>query len=124
MLAALTGRKVIGKPPELTLITFKPVGWVHHTATSMWRGIETALVEYCHAVIDEWIRRGYRDIVCRRKLQMLYPDYVRGSAPTPSWLGNEELHASHRSNLLRKNPGWYRQFGWSEPDNLPYIWPV
>jgi len=42
----------------------------------------------------------------------------------PLWLGNEELHASHRSNLLRKAPLWYGQFGWTEPDDLPYIWPV
>jgi hypothetical protein len=28
------------------------------------------------------------------------------------------------SNLLRKNPQYYCTFGWTVPDNLPYIWPV
>jgi len=34
----------------------------------------------------------------------------------------KEIHASHRSNLLRKNFEFYSKFGWKEPDNLPYIW--
>jgi hypothetical protein len=34
------------------------------------------------------------------------------------------LHDSHRSNLLRKDPQWYGQFGWTVPDDLPYVWPV
>ena len=42
----------------------------------------------------------------------------------PPWLGTESLHASHRSNLLRKDPDWYGRFGWTEPPDLPYIWPV
>ena len=46
----------------------------------------------------------------------------------PTWLGDEELHRSHRSNLIAKDPGFYRQrfaerFG-GEPDDLPYVWPA
>jgi hypothetical protein len=45
----------------------------------------------------------------------------------PSWVGDEALHLSHRSNLIAKDPGFYRQrftdlFG-PEPDDLPYVWP-
>jgi hypothetical protein len=45
----------------------------------------------------------------------------------PSWVGDEALHLSHRSNLLAKEPDWYRprfaeRFG-AEPDDLPYLWP-
>ena len=45
----------------------------------------------------------------------------------PWWVGNEELHRSHRSNLLAKDPDFYRPrfaelFG-AEPDDLPYVWP-
>jgi hypothetical protein len=40
----------------------------------------------------------------------------------PHWLGDEELHASHRSNLLRKDKEYYSKFGWLEPDNLEYKW--
>jgi hypothetical protein len=28
------------------------------------------------------------------------------------------------SNLIRKNPQHYSQYGWTEPQDLPYIWPV
>jgi hypothetical protein len=41
----------------------------------------------------------------------------------PPWLGNESFHASHRSNLLRKDFDYYSQFKWTEPTTLPYIWP-
>jgi hypothetical protein len=40
----------------------------------------------------------------------------------PDWYENEEFHASHRSNLLRKNKEYYSQFGWKEKDNLSYVW--
>ena len=36
----------------------------------------------------------------------------------------KKIHASHRSNLLRKDPEFYGKYGWTEPDNLEYIWPV
>ena len=42
----------------------------------------------------------------------------------PPWFGNEKIHASHRSNLLRKDPEFYGKYGWTEPDNLEYVWPV
>jgi hypothetical protein len=53
------------------------------------------------------------------------PTYVidHGS-PMPPWWGDPAFHASHRSNLLRKDPVWYGQFGWAEPPDLPYVWPV
>jgi hypothetical protein len=42
----------------------------------------------------------------------------------PSWLGDDALHRSHRSALLRKDHGHYGdQFGDEDP-NLPYVWPV
>lgn len=42
----------------------------------------------------------------------------------PSWFGNEEFHASHRSNLLRKDSIFYSQYYWDESSDLPYIWPT
>lgn len=42
----------------------------------------------------------------------------------PPWFGNAALHASHRSNLLRKDATFYGQYGWTEKDDLPYVWPV
>jgi predicted TPR repeat methyltransferase len=42
----------------------------------------------------------------------------------PTWLGDEELHRSHRSNLLRKFPDHYASLFENDlPDDLPYVWP-
>jgi hypothetical protein len=92
-------------------------GWTNHPATNMWRGYESALRLYHNICIREWIARGYNNNmplmnVQSRKLKM------------PPWLGDPAFHASHRSNLLRKDSQFYAQWGWSEPPNLPYIWPV
>jgi hypothetical protein len=95
-------------------------GWRHHPAVKMWRGYEGALVDYGLAVCREWTRRGRVDTVYDKLLV-----HAR-TAPVepPPWLGDELLHASHRSNLLRKDPDWYGRFGWREPPDLPYVWPV
>jgi hypothetical protein len=90
-------------------------GWRRHPAVKMWRGHENELAHYLNAMIDEWVRRGYHNTIRRRR--------VRLPLKPPRWLGDERLHASHRSNLLRKDPVYYGQFGWREPPDLPYYWP-
>jgi len=100
------------------------VGWRHHPAVRMWAGHERALVRYGVAVCQEWRARGYRDaqLVTLWRLEQAY--LRRSFTVFPPWLGNPTFHASHRSNLLNKNPVWYGRFGWTEPSNLPYVWPV
>jgi hypothetical protein len=92
--------------------------WRNHPAVLMWRDHPAALTEYYNACLAEWARRGYRNI----KLGRLTTS--RRDSQRPPWLGSRKFHASHRSNLLRKKPEWYSQFGWKEPDDLPYFWPV
>jgi hypothetical protein len=42
----------------------------------------------------------------------------------PPWIGDERLHDSHKSNLLRKMPEYYAPiFGEVGPD-MPYFWPA
>jgi hypothetical protein len=89
--------------------------WRHHPVIPMWRGYEEALSLYFWSMVEEWRRRGYRSTI-------ELPRPV-GNVLLPPWLGDERLHASHRSNLLRKEPGWYGNFGWSERPDLPYWWP-
>jgi hypothetical protein len=90
-------------------------GWRYHPAVRMWRGYENALRAYLAAMIDEWVRRGYVNNLERPQVD---------SCVMPPWLGRNMLHSSHRSNLLRKDPQWYGQFGWTEQADLPYHWPV
>lgn len=99
--------------------------WANHPAVKMWEGCDYFLVQYGITICEEWIRRGYNDNLLPefiQKLEILQDSVTR--EVEPSWLGYEEFHASHRSNLLRKNPTWYGQFGWTEPDDIPYFWPT
>jgi hypothetical protein len=97
-------------------------GWRHHPATKMWRGHIDALIDYGIAMCREWVSRGRADTVHEKLLvHRVHRDDEGG---LPRWLGDAALHDSHRSNLLRKDPEWYGQFGWTVPDDLPYVWPV
>lgn len=90
-------------------------GWRNHPAARMWAGHEAALSAYLDAVIDEWVRRGYRNTMQRTEIT----EYV-----LPPWFGDEAFHASHRANLLRKEPEWYERFRWTEDPAMAYVWPV
>jgi hypothetical protein len=86
-------------------------GWSKHPAAKMWVGHAGALAQYGLAVCLEWKRRGFKDTV-----QPLF-EASYGPSNVPKWVGNESFHSAHRSNLLRKNPDWYKQWGWSEPND-------
>jgi len=124
--ARVLDRQRLGKQRVEALQIMKALvtgrGWVNHPATKMWRGFECALTEYQLAICDEWVERGYKD-TCALKTLELHLEHCKESEVLPPWLGDEDFHAAHRSNLLRKAPEWYSQFGWTEPDDLPYIWP-
>lgn len=104
--------------------------WKNHPAVRMWRGYELALCGYSQAVCVEWINRGFKDSLGIQFVQTalaLREGRLIGeetATDSPPWLGAEDFHASHRSNLLRKDPAHYGKFGWIEPDDLPYVWPV
>ena len=72
-------------------------------------------------ICKAWRARGYKD----KQLEW-FSERLEGLEimKFPPWLFNEEFHASHRSNLLRKDPEYYGKFGWKETPDLPYIWPV
>lgn len=97
-------------------VVLKSPGWVNHPATRMWRGYAGMLAVYHDACINEWTRRGYKNTMRLRARA--------GPHPSPAWLGDPALHASHRSNLLRKLPEHYGQFGWTESPDLEYVWPA
>jgi hypothetical protein len=93
-------------------------GWRNHPAVAMWRSHENWLIDYGLAICAEWTRRGYVDTCAAQ----LVAESSHDEQPLPWWFGLDEMHRSHRSNLLRKNPEWYAQF-WDEVDSLPYYWP-
>lgn len=90
-------------------------GWRNHPVTLMWTGYESALKLYQNITIREWVKRGYNN-------NMAYEEIIPGTLVMPKWLGNEEFHRSHRSNLLRKDFQYYSQY-FDDPDNIDYYWP-
>ena len=108
-------------------------GWANHPVVTMWRGHTAGLVVYALAMVRVWRERGFAD-----STETLIAEFAPDAAAMtqaeaaaagllPSWVGDERLHLSHRSNLLAKDPEFYRGrfaelFG-PEPDDLPYLWP-
>jgi hypothetical protein len=115
-------------------LTRPTYGWKHHPAVLMWQGYEEALGAYAVAVCREWRGRGYADTCEVKILDDLGESGVavppRSQAQLaeagslPPWLGDEALHRSHRSALLRKDTEWYGPRFGDVPDDLPYRWPV
>lgn len=99
----------------------------NHPAVRMWKGFTGALSWYHDAAIVEWIMRGFKNTMPLlnegHKISPFdwYQTKLRLPTTLPFWFGGA-IHASHRSNLLRKSP-FYLRYGWKEPPNLPYIWP-
>ena len=110
--------------------------WRNHPAVKMWRGHEHSLAEYAEVMCIVWKQRGFKDTLRDQFSETALRIYVYAElakkkwgskwspASAPNWLGCEAFHASHRSNLLRKDATHYGQFGWSETANLPYWWPT
>ena len=93
----------------------KTGAWENHPATKMWRGYETALGQYKNAMVSEWVARGFQNTMAW--------ETTLDTFDMPWWWGDEAFHQSHQSNLLRKDPAFYAQFGWKVPPTLPYVWP-
>ncbi|WP_204163829.1 MSMEG_6728 family protein [Nocardioides solisilvae] len=108
-------------------------GWAHHPAVLMWKGHEEALGRYGFTCCEAWTDRGFGDTCAATigaDLAAAGVSRVRSEAELaaagalPTWLGDEALHRSHRSALLRKEPEHYADLFTDVPDDLPYVWPV
>lgn len=114
-------------------LTWPTYGWKRHPAVRMWEGFVEALGAYGVAVCEEWCRRGFGDTCAATMAVDLAAAGVAvpvrsqaalaAAGSVPPWLGDEALHRSHQSALLRKDPAWYGRFFPGVPDDLPYVWP-
>lgn len=96
------------------------LGWKNHPAAKMWADNMGGLIAYGITICDVWIARGYKDTCKEKILSYGDPDFN----DMPFWWGDERVHSSHRSNLLRKDPEYYSQFCWEENSEMPYFWPT
>ncbi len=96
-----------------------PNAWLNHPAVKMWNGYLDALKYYHNCFIQSVLKHKTHNLT---KCWYLYP-IENPVLLKPWWLHNHAFHRSHRSNLLRKDEKFYRQYGWTEPVDLPYVWP-
>lgn len=89
-------------------------GRVNHPVVIMWQDYPVALEVYQKNMILVWIKRRFGYDCAFSPINYLIP----------RWLGNEELHKSHRLNLLYKNPEHYSKYFAEEvPKEKPnYVW--
>jgi len=108
-------------------------GWANHPAVLMWRGFEEALGRYGFTCCAVWVELGFGDtceLTIATDLREAGVAHVRSQAELadagllPPWLGDADLHRSHQSSLVRKDPDHYRPLFPDVPDDLPYVWPV
>jgi hypothetical protein len=114
-------------------LTRERYGWRNHPAVKMWAGYEEALVRYGLDICTVWCAGGRAD-TCAASLTADFAaacgigrvrdqEELAVAGDLPPWLGREDLHLSHRSSLLRKDPEHYRPIFGDLPDDLPYVWP-
>jgi hypothetical protein len=127
------GKQRVETLQTLRGLTVPGYGWRHHPAVRMWRGYEEALTRYGLEICREWCGAGHRD-TCAASLSAEFEAATRLATPRtqpelaragalPPWLGDPDFHRSHRSALVRKDPGYYRPLFPDVPDDLPYVWP-
>ncbi len=136
--ARVLDTKRLGKQRVETLqvvraLTRPDYGWQNHPAVLMWKGFEEALGRYGLTCCAAWTELGFGDTCASTIVTDLraagidslrtQPELAAAGA-LPGWLGDEALHRSHRSALVRKDPDHYRTLFPDVPDDLPYVWPV
>lgn len=138
-------QKRLGKQRVETLqiaraLTNPEYGWQTHPAVQMWRGHLHALVLYQNAICSRWTGMGFKDTCWEKTLDVWVeaggdrenwthriPDSAPGHMVWPTWWGDYEVHASHRSMLLEKDPEFYEKMFTGDNEVMAgggYIWPT
>jgi len=116
-------------------------GWMDHPALLMWKNNPGSLVNYLRAGIKEAQNRNIKTDYAQSKL--LQYETFNLDPRQPIWLGDSNIHSSHKSRLLQKGweqkfkgqkntnkiIEWYQSFKWPEmydPELMQcdYKWPV
>lgn len=132
--AHVLDRQRLGKQRVETLQILRALelpdyGWQNHPVVRMWRGRTPALVRYGLDCVRAWTGRGHGDSTAEQIAEFapwvaeLSQDDLQREALLPAWLGDERLHRSHRSQLIAKDPEFYRPLFPETEEGLDYFWP-
>ncbi len=109
-------KQVVEARQLINTLTGVSEGWKNHPALKMWIGYVSGLQQYADVMLRVVREQETHNVKAY--------DYFRVKHYClPPWFGDYAFHESHRSNLLRKDETFYRKYGWTEPTDLPYIWP-
>lgn len=99
--------------------------WPNHPVAKMWKDYKGALAVYGLACAIAMSKRpNWRQEVKDRWYGFWLRESGKHDLIAPPFVGNEEFHRSHQSNLVRKDPEHYGKIFVDVPDDLEYIWTV
>jgi hypothetical protein len=92
---------------------------------AMWKGCEKALALYGIAMCSRSSSSAIRDNLRTWFVYQVDPG-TTGAAfvKMPRWLGHKDVHASHRSYLIKHSPAFYGKLGWLDGPDLPLRLPA
>lgn len=112
--------------------------WREHPLVLQWKNYLPFLMEYNRAVAKVYNRgsatggqlmpASQPDPVLTQCEELFDAAVEAGACDAevsfvPGWIGNAGYHASHQSNLVRKNPEFYSNLFPNVTENLKYVWP-
>jgi hypothetical protein len=98
-------------------------GYKNHPIVKLWKGYESYLIIiYLRSILNEWESRGFKNVLCNEHYKNLVLE-INPIIVTPPWITKEFIEA-HRSNLIRKNPEYYKKLWPNTKEGLKYIWNV
>lgn len=103
----------------------KETRWKNHPAVQMWKGFEGYLLyDYIIRILNEWeLVRKFKNTKCIEKWYK-YTSLVNIlNRQKPPWI-TEKFIEAHRSNLIRKDPNYYKPLFPNTQEGLEYIWPT
>ncbi|THG33142.1 MSMEG_6728 family protein [Naasia lichenicola] len=126
---ARLGKQRVETLQVLRSLLIPTYGWQNHPVSRMWRGFIPGLTAYGLANVDAWTARGHadstRDLIAEFAPEVvgMSQDELAAAGLLPRWIGDEQIHLSHRSNLIRKDAGFYGAIFPTTPGDLDYVWP-
>lgn len=97
-----------------------PSGWKNHPVCHLWKDNIDGLKYYINCMIDEWIRRGYKNTMEKYDISFKEEKDI-----LPWFYYNKQIQNSMKAALLRKNPEYYKDIltlDDSDYINHGYIW--
>ncbi|HET6259363.1 MSMEG_6728 family protein [Pseudonocardia sp.] len=127
------GKQRVEAMQVLRAVTRATYGWKRHPAVRMWAGYPEGVAAYGLVICAEWVGRGRAD-TCAATIGTdlaehgLPPPRTQAELAAlsllPKWIGDERVHRSHRSALVRKDPEFYGPLFSDADPEAGYFWPV